>query len=504
MIAEGMLPPQAAEAEEQVLGGLLVDPNETCCLCREAGLTAGDFYSHQDRALVELLLESAGSGAPLDAAQAAGELRRRALVPDLQRIAAATASFSTTGALPGHCRAVREASQARRLQSALLRAERELARPGASLAEIREGLAAAIIETEGAPEDRAGLTTLARSIAEIGFERPPAVIEGLLRQGEILTLNAPAKAGKSWLLHGLCLSVATGREWLRPEWRCAAGPVILVDAELPERELNFRLRTAREALALPESVEENIIKWSLHGRRHGPEGLLGALENAQEAFRRYGPSLIGLDPLVCFIPAGQSENDNSAVNEIFRTLHNVVAACEGSAGTINHHSGKGSQGDKSVIDTGRGASAIAGATSTHATLREHEQEGVFVLEARCRSWVQPDPLTLRFEFPVWHATAHDAEKVRGRPPRRAPAPDEFSDSSFADLLGATPKSKNSLVAQLMTRQNYAKREADQLLLSVIDRHSLFDLPGGQTKNCGLFMAAFGGKGKGFKFWKVLP
>jgi hypothetical protein len=503
MIAEG-LPPRVAESEAQLLAGFIIRPAEALAATREAGLEPGDFHFDGDRLLVEIMSGWAAEGTAYDLHLVKREVEARRAEFDLLRVTRAVEAFSTSAALPRHALAVKEAALARRLQTAVTRAQRDLSTPGADLAEIRESLAAAIIETEGAPEDRAGLTTLARSIAEIGFERPPAVIEGLLRQGEILTLNAPAKAGKSWLLHGLCLSVAAGREWLRPEWRCAAGPVILVDAELPERELNFRLRTVREALALPESVEENIIKWSLHGRRHGPEGLLGALENAQEAFRRYGPSLIGLDPLVCFIPAGQSENDNSAVNEIFRTLHNVVAACEGSAGTINHHSGKGSQGDKSVIDTGRGASAIAGATSTHATLREHEQEGVFVLEARCRSWVQPDPLTLRFEFPVWHATAHDAEKVRGRPPRRAPAPDEFSDSSFADLLGATPKSKNSLVAQLMTRQNYAKREADQLLLSVIDRHSLFDLPGGQTKNCGLFMAAFGGKGKGFKFWKVLP
>ena len=78
----------------------------------------------------------------------------------------------------------------------------------------------------------------------------------------------------------------------------------------------------------------------------------------------------------------------------------------GAAFALVHHSSKGGQSNKSVVDVGAGAAALARAADTHVILREHEQEGAVVLEARTRSWEQPQSIVLTWEFPVWTPATH--------------------------------------------------------------------------------------------------
>lgn len=82
---------------------------------------------------------------------------------------------------------------------------------------------------------------------------------------------------------------------------------------------------------------------------------------------------------------------------------------------VVHHASKGSQSDKRVTDVGSGAGAQSRATDCHMVLREHEDEGVTVLDAAVRSFAPVEPLALRWSFPIFIPDEFaDARKLKGQ------------------------------------------------------------------------------------------
>jgi hypothetical protein len=82
-----------------------------------------------------------------------------------------------------------------------------------------------------------------------------------------------------------------------------------------------------------------------------------------------------------------------------------LAAIWGAAVVIVHHASKGDQSEKSLTDVGSGAGAIARAADTHLVIRPHEQPDLNVLEAVTRSFKSPNPVSIKFEYPLWSAIA---------------------------------------------------------------------------------------------------
>src|SRR5690606_38037062 len=111
---------------------------------------------------------------------------------------------------------------------------------------------------------------------------------------------------------------------------------------------------------------------------------------------------------------GVSENDNAAESQ-FYNLVDQIAANTGAAVVLVHHTSKGSQSDKRTTDVGAGAGAQSRAADCHLVLREHEEEGVVVLDAVVRSFPPVEPLALRWQFPLWQpADDIDPGKLKGR------------------------------------------------------------------------------------------
>jgi hypothetical protein len=113
--------------------------------------------------------------------------------------------------------------------------------------------------------------------------------------------------------------------------------------------------------------------------------------------------LIILDAFYRAIPGGTSENDNASVAGLYNSIDQIAARLNCAWLNI-HHASKGSQADKSVSDVGAGAGAQSRAADTHIVLRPHQEQGVIVLDAVCRSFPPVDPLPLRWEFPVFVPT----------------------------------------------------------------------------------------------------
>lgn len=227
------------------------------------------------------------------------------------------------------------------------------------------------------------------------------IIDGALRRGEVANVISKSKIGKSWLAYFLAWSIITGRE-LFGQFPCAVGDVLLVDNELHEELIPYRIRTVAAAMGIRiDEVRERLHVESLRGR-NVDLFQLGPLLN--ESIRgRY--KLIILDAMYRLYPDGMDENSNSDVTKFYNQLDRFAAETDTAILCI-HHATKGGQSDKDVTDVGAGAGAMSRAADSHLVLRPHQEDDCVVLEAAVRSFPPVDPLVLQWNFPIWTPATH--------------------------------------------------------------------------------------------------
>jgi hypothetical protein len=279
------------------------------------------------------------------------------------------------------------------------------------------------------------------------------VVNGLLREAEIANLVSMSKVGKSWLAYSLGLSVQSGAFWLG-KFPTRRGRVLLVDNELDVRTLAFRIPKVAEAMGIDDCGGLDV---------HSLRGQLCDIYQLGPFFRQFKPgdySLVILDALYRLWPARMSENDNSAVTAVVNTIASYAERM-GAAFAVVHHSSKGSQTSKSVVDVGSGAAALSRAVDAHIVLREHEQESAVVLEARTRSWEQPAPLCLRWEFPIWTLADDLSPNALKTPGKTTAKPDDFASKVYELLV--RPMTKNSIKTALAVSGTKANEAIESLV-----------------------------------------
>ena len=87
-------------------------------------------------------------------------------------------------------------------------------------------------------------------------ELAPALIHNVLRQGHKMLIAGPSKAGKSFALIEMCISIAEGRRWMG--WNCTKGKVLYVNLELDRASCLHRFKDVYKALNWQPSNLANI------------------------------------------------------------------------------------------------------------------------------------------------------------------------------------------------------------------------------------------------------
>jgi len=275
-----------------------------------------------------------------------------------------------------------------------------------------------------------------RSLRQLMSECPELrkpVIHTLLREGETMNVIAASKAGKSWMVIDLALSVVTGRPWLGIP--CEPGEVLLIDNELHGETSANRIPRVAQArgIRLPEILDRLYVQ--------NLRGSLQDIFSMESYFRQFAPGrfkLVILDAFYRFLPMRADENDNATMANLYNRLDAYADMLKCSFVLI-HHTSKGNQSAKEVTDVGAGAGAQSRATDTHLVLRRHEQDDVVVLDAAVRSWPPVAPRCLRWTFPVW-TPADDLspddlrQEGKKRPPKGAPPPQPKEPEWDADMF----------------------------------------------------------------------
>lgn len=253
---------------------------------------------------------------------------------------------------------------------------------------------------DGEPVDGEPITfpevlPVGKLIADFPNLRKP-VIDGVLRLCETLNVISVSKNGKSWLVMGLALCIATGRKWLG-RFNVTQSDVLVVDNELHPETISWRIRKVAAALGIdPEEYHPHVHVAPFRGQLRDIFELAGFFGQFEKG--RFG--VVICDALYRTFPESIDENSNAGITKIYNAL-DQYAEMLGSAIVCVHHSSKGSQAGKSITDVGSGGGAQSRATDSHMILRPHVETDAAVMECVCRSWPPVEPVVLRWNWPLW-------------------------------------------------------------------------------------------------------
>lgn len=182
-------------------------------------------------------------------------------------------------------------------------------------------------------------------------ELSPPLIDGVLRQGHKMLLAGPSKAGKSYALIELCISIAEGRKWFG--FSCAQGKVLYVNLELDRPSCLHRFRDVYDSLGWPPRNLSNITVWNLRGRSVPMDKLAPKL--IRRASKK-GYLAVIIDPIYKVITGDENSADQMAA---FCNQFDKVCTELGCAVIYCHHHSKGAQGGKRSMDRASGSGVFA-------------------------------------------------------------------------------------------------------------------------------------------------
>lgn len=178
----------------------------------------------------------------------------------------------------------------------------------------------------------------------------PEIIEGVLRERQMMIVSAPSKAGKTWLCADAALAIATGGEWLGIG--CAAEHVLYANLEVSDRSIEGRFEAVRNARGLSRDHMRGVELMNARGLLLDAESfsdmVLGHL-----AGRR---AVVFVDTL--YMLEQGDENSAGDMRQVMQQLSRLMAE-GGCTLVVVHHHPKGSGGQKAAIDRMAGSGVLA-------------------------------------------------------------------------------------------------------------------------------------------------
>lgn len=194
------------------------------------------------------------------------------------------------------------------------------------------------------------------------------LIPGILRVGHKLLLAGPSKAGKSFLLINLAISMAEGTDWLG--MTCKQGRVCYINLELDEASCLHRIREVYDKLGIEPNNIGNIDIWNLRGHAV-PMNKLAQVMIHRFKERQYVAVII--DPIYKVITG--DENNATEMSEFCSYFDKVATALKVSVIYCHHHS-KGAAGKyANAADRSSGSGVFARDPDAIIDLREVKVDG---------------------------------------------------------------------------------------------------------------------------------
>ena len=233
---------------------------------------------------------------------------------------------------------------------------------------------------------------------------PEELIKGVLRRGHKMLISGSSKAGKSFLLMELCISIAEGQPWLG--FRCEKGRVLYVNLEIDPASCINRFMRIYRALGIKQKHADDIIIWNLRGHAVPLDQLVPKLIRR---VRDQHLDAIIIDPIYKIITGDEnSASDMAAFCNLFDRICNET----GCSTIYCHHHSKGAQGAKRAMDRASGSGVFARDPDAQLDMIELAMDEVtqnvladsgataWRLEGSLREFENFTPVDFWFSYPV--------------------------------------------------------------------------------------------------------
>lgn len=232
------------------------------------------------------------------------------------------------------------------------------------------------------------------------------LIEGVLRQGHKMLLAGPSKAGKSFALIELCISIAEGVPWLG-RFGCSQGKILYVNMEIDRASFLARMQAVYEALELQPHNLQNIVVWNLRGVPLRFQQFVPAVVRRA---KRDGCTAIIIDPI--YKLGTGDENSARAITQFCNGI-DLIAEQTGCSVIYCHHHSKGAQGGKRSMDRASGSGVFARDPDAILDVIELElpperrraDVSAWRIEGTLREFARFAPVDVWFNYPV-HVLEH--------------------------------------------------------------------------------------------------
>ena len=254
------------------------------------------------------------------------------------------------------------------------------------------------------------------------------LISGILRQGRKMIVTGASKAGKSFLLIELAISIATGRKWLGHD--CTKSKVLYINFELSKDSFTDRLREICSHLEMdPKSIGGMFDTLTLRGMAKPFRELLPGIKHKVE---RGNYKVVILDPIYKTLLG--DENDAKVVSEFCNALDNL-SSVTGCTVIFCHHHNKSADDSKSAQNRSSGSGVFARdpdaivdfleiksfdddkmplevTVPEHEDLELHDYAFFMRMETALREFPPIKPVEIVFNYPV-HYLVKGLERARG-------------------------------------------------------------------------------------------
>jgi len=335
--------PHSVEAEEAVLGSILIDADAYPRIARI--LSEDDFYRPDHRLIYGAVTSLARSGVTPDAVTIGDELKRQGREADAGGVAHLSQLARNTPSAANvvtYARVVRDRAFSRRaldigdrLSQALIKREREV--PGL-LADAERQFGRLKDQCSAGADARRTLQSieirdfLARDIPPRGHVLAPVIPE----QGLVMAYG-PRGLGKTHLSVGIAVAVAAGGKFLR--WSAPnAAAVLLVDGEMPAAAIQARFADAIKASELEPQAPLHLVTPDLNWDCGMPDLSTVDGQRAVDALVTEDTRLIIVDNLSSLIRSGVENDAESWLPLQTWALRHRAA---GRSVLFIHHAGKG-------------------------------------------------------------------------------------------------------------------------------------------------------------------
>jgi hypothetical protein len=267
------------------------------------------------------------------------------------------------------------------------------------------------------------------------IEKPDVLISGILQRGHLMALGSVSKAGKTWILLELGVSLATGGKWLGIH-QCTPCKVLYVNFEILAYNFRERIKIVCAHLGVDtkdEKLGTNLLVGNFKGNVPSYEDFQQMLHDELSA------SGLGEQRFDCIIidpwyrmANGRDENAAGDVGDILNKFETIAKEYQLTV-VYAAHFAKGRSHNKAAIDRISGSGVHGRAPDAIVTFSPMEDNpDYYAVEYILRDFVPKSAHTMR-----WNCeTCRFEHEPDVKPEVQNPAhrPQEFSVEELVDLL----------------------------------------------------------------------